>query len=276
MQIEALNQQIPACQLGEGAYYDRQSDSFYWVDIEGCTVNRYDFARRKHRSWKVSRKVTFAFRQGANLIVCLENGVYEFDPKTGAETPIAVVDLPSEHRLNDAKLDPRGRLWIGSINTSSDPSETAALYRLHDRTLEEVESGYVNANGKAWSLDGKLMYHADTSRGIIWEYEYDVETGCASHKRVFVKIPDGNPDGICTDDAGNIVAAMYGDACVKVFSVRGELIKSIDLPAPNPTSCALNGSKLLVTTAFDGMSEEARQKSPLSGQVLIVPYDVPR
>lgn len=188
--------------------------------------------------------------------------------------PIALLDLPSGHRLNDGKLDPARRLWVGTINTADEPSETAALYVLRNDRLEEVEGGYANANGKAWNSDGTTMYHADTSRRTIWKYDYDVKTGTASNKRVFVRHEDWNPDGLCMDTGGNLLVAVFGGARVEIYSHRGERLGDIELPVPNVTSCDLSDDgTLFVTTAFDGMSTEARRKAPQSGAIFKYQYN---
>ncbi|MEB2846746.1 SMP-30/gluconolactonase/LRE family protein [Endobacterium cereale] len=273
--IKVLDDRLPPDQLGEGAFWDGEAGTLYWVDIERYVVHRYYVETAAHQSWKLSKHVSFAYPQDGHLILCLADGVYRFDPETGIETPIAVLNLPNDYRLNDGKLDPFGRLWLGTINTSEDPAETAALYVLRGDVLEEVESGYVNANGKAWSPDGQVMYHADTDRGTIWQYDYDGETGTVTGKRVLVKIPEGNPDGLCTDQNGNIIAAMYGDGCLKVYSFRGDEKAQIDLPVSNPTSCVLVGSNLYVTTAYDGLTEEERKQAPDAGRVFVARYPLP-
>lgn len=267
--LKVLDASLPPDQLGEGACWDGDAGALYWVDIERHVVHRYHVATAAHQSWKLSKQVSFAYPQDGHLMLCLADGVYRLDPQTGIETPVAVLNLPNDHRLNDGKLDPLGRLWVGTIDTSQDPAETAALYVLRGDVLEEVESGYVNANGKAWSPDGKVMYHADTDRGTIWEYDYDSGTGTVSGKRVLVKIPNGNPDGLSVDGNGNIIAAMYGDGCLKIFSFRGDEIGRIDLPVPNPTSSVLVGSDLYITTAFDGMTDEEREQNPDAGKLFV-------
>jgi len=270
MDVRILDNRLPLCQLGEGAYWDTMSASLYWVDIVRRTVHRYTPDEHRHQTWTVSKEVSFAYPNHGRLVLCMADGVYDFDPDTGTETPVALLDLPKDHRLNDGKLDRNGRLWVGTINTAEDPSPTAALYVLRDDRLEEVEGNYANANGKAWSLDGRIMYHADTARSTIWQYDYDIDAGTASNKRVFVKTGEDSPDGLCLDDKGNLIAALFGSSCLRVFSPRGDLIDHIDLSVPNPTSCVLVGDALYITTAFDGLDDEQRRSFPLSGQIFVV------
>ncbi|MET3858596.1 SMP-30/gluconolactonase/LRE family protein [Rhizobium sp. OAE497] len=229
MTVELLDADLPLSQLGEGAYWRSRNLTLYWVDIAGQTVHAYRLPDEVHSSWPVSREVSFAFpQQDGHLLVGLSDGVYDYDPESDKEIPIALLDLPSGHRLNDGKLDPAGRLWVGTINTADEPSETAALYVLRNDRLEEVEGGYANANGKAWNSDGTTMYHADTSRRTIWKYDYDVKTGTASNKRVFVRHEDWNPDGLCMDPGGNLLVAVFGGARVEIYSHRGERLGDIE------------------------------------------------
>lgn len=275
MSVKPLDDRLPLNRLGEGAYWDSDSDTLYWVDIESNGINCYHVPTGGHRHWRVSKQVSFAYPDGTDFILCMADGIYRFDPRTRSETPVALLDLPGDHRLNDGKLDPTGRLLVGTINTAAEPSETAALYVLRGPKLEEMESGYVNANGKVWSMDGTLMYHADTSRGTIWEYDYDLSAGTISGKRVFVTLPGERPDGLSIDRDGNVIAAMYGGGCLKILSHRGNIVGRIDLPVPNPTSSVLAGSALYITTAFDGMSPRERRNAPFSGQILVAAYRHP-
>lgn len=121
------------------------------------------------------------------------------------------------------------------------------------------------------------MYHADTGRDTIWQYDYDVSSGVIANKRVFAEASDGHPDGLAIDEAGNVYAAMYGGSHVAVFDTSGRAKSRIDLPVPNPTSCAFGGNdlrRLYITTAFEGMSEQDRAEAPLSGSVFVIEVDI--
>lgn len=272
-----LDTNIPASRLGEGIYWDDATSFLWWVDIVGKRIHRYDPERKDHQSWSTSKEVSFVFpRPDGLLLIGLSNGVYLFDCETGAERPVALLDLPTEHRLNDGKRDPAGRLWVGTINTAAEPSETAALYQLQDGQLVQIEGGYINANGKAWSADGELMFHADTGRNTVWVYDYDKAAGAISKKRVFAKIERGSPDGLEVDRLGNLYAAIYGGSRVDIASMRGDVVSQIDVPVPNVTSCCVGGSRgktLFITTAFEGMTDEELSAAPLSGHVFKVELD---
>jgi sugar lactone lactonase YvrE len=274
---EPLNPALEPCQLGEGIFCDSTTGTVYWVDIQQHAVHSLD-AAGTHHSLSTPGPVSFVFPlAGGRLLLGLDHGVFTSDGGSSLE-PVATLDLPAEHRLNDGKCDPQGRLWVGTICTAADPSETAALYRLEAEGLHEVEGGYVNANGKAWSPDGRVMYHADTSRNMIWQYDYEPTTGAIANKRAFVRVEEGSPDGLCSDSQGRVLAALYGGSGVAVFSPRGQLVETIALPVPNVTSCCFGGEdlkSLYITTAYDGMEAAEREKHPLSGQVFVARMDIP-
>ena len=277
MTATPLDDQLPLSQLGEGAYWSAEDATFYWVDIIGRERHGYSVADRSHRSWSVAKQVSFAFRRpDGHLLIGLEDGIYDFDPETGSEEPLARLSLPENHRLNDGRVDPSGRIWVGTINTGEDQAETAALYVLREDGLEKFEGGYVNANGKAWSPDGSVMYHADTNRGIIWAYDYDLTTGTPSNRHEFIRNPDWNPDGLCMDPDGRLLVAVYGGSAVEIYSMLGELVDRIAVPAPNVTSCDVGpDGTLYITTAFDGMTNDARRAVPASGAIFVANINSP-
>lgn len=267
---EPIGLDLPLNKLGEGAYYDHATHRLFWVDIEGKTIHVLDVVSQTHLSWTLRKKVTFAVPKDGQFLLCLEDGVYVYDPQLGQETAIATLDLPRHHRLNDGKVSPEGRLWVGTIDTSDAPSETAGLFLLDENDLKLVESGYENANGKSWSPDGTIMYHADTARSTIWHYDYDTQSGNLSGKREFVTVDCGKPDGLCVDDNGRIYAAIYGGARIDVFDPDGRKIAQVAVPVPNPTSCTFapgEPNMLYITTAYDGMDEDKRKKYPLAGAI---------
>lgn len=270
---EPLNLELPRVALGEGAHWDATSGCLFWVDIVGQRFHILDVVNGACDSYDTTRPVSFVFPAPSQKVwLGLANGVYLRDLASDMEQVIAQVTLPNSHRLNDGKCDPRGRLWVGTINTSDNASATAALYRLQGSQFEEIAGGYVNANGKAWSPDSRLMYHADTSRGTIWQWDYDLATAALANKRVFANLGDANPDGLATDTEGNVYAALYGGSAVTVFSARGDEVGRIELPVPNPTSCAFGGDDmrtLFITTASDGMDQEALRQAPLSGHLFV-------
>jgi D-xylonolactonase len=276
--VQPLALKLPRATLGEGAHWDPVSSRLFWVDIAEQRFHVFDPRTQALNSYDTSHPVSFVFPASPTQVwLGLSNGVYLRDLEADMEQVIAHLALPDGHRINDGKCDPRGNLWVGTINTSEDASETAALYRLDGSKFREVDGGYVNANGKAWNANASLMYHADTNRGIIWQWDYDPEASAVASKRVFVNLGEEKPDGLAIDTEGNVYAALYGGSAVAVFSQRGDEVDRIDLPVPNVTSCTFGGEDmhtLFITTASDGMEEDALRKAPLSGNLFTVRVQV--
>jgi len=71
---------------------------------------------------------------------------------------------------------------------------------------------------------------------------------------------------------------MWGGACVACFDPEtGELLRKINVPAANVTSCAFGGKDLktlFITTASISMSPEVAAKYPLAGNLFAIDLDV--
>ena len=104
-------------------------------------------------------------------------GFHFLDFKTGDCTLIVdpEPDKPTT-RLNDGKVDKRGRFVAGSMDTMEE-GPNGSLYRLDpDLSLHKLDQGIVVSNGPCWSPDGKILYFADSWSGEIWAYDYDLDT----------------------------------------------------------------------------------------------------
>ncbi len=61
LSAQPLDLDLPACQLGEGIHWDPSTMSLWWLDIAGKRIHRYDTEIAEHRSWTVSKEVSFVF-----------------------------------------------------------------------------------------------------------------------------------------------------------------------------------------------------------------------
>lgn len=250
-----LHAELPRAKLGEGPHWCAREQALYWVDIEGRQLHRY-CAQRGHSAFDMPAAIGFALKTDeGRLAVGLADGIYLFDCDNALLTPVAMPEnMPDSNRFNDAKCDPAGRLWAGTISETRKPE--AALYCLRGDTLQAVETDIVNSNGLGWSPDGDIMYYNDTARHITWAYDYDLQSGRAYNRRVFIDHgKDGKPDGLCVDFMGQIYCASFSQGAVDVFSPAGNHLYRIDVPADHVTSCAFGGTdmrRLFITTAGDG------------------------
>lgn len=120
------------------------------------------------------------------------------------------------------------------------------VFRITTRgELEAVAKWKTRPNGIALSPNGRLLYVADSDARLIRVYDLD-RGGAASNERIFIEKINGVPDGLRTDEKGNLyVAAKY----VSIYSPKGDLLKDIPL-AETPSNLAFGDpdfSTLFVT-----------------------------
>lgn len=262
--------------LGEGAIW--YGSHFFWVDIMGRKVHRYDPATAEHRAFDMPEYVgTVVPRASGGLVVALQHGFAHVDLDTGRVTPMGdPVDPRPETRFNDGKCDPAGRLWAGTMGFNSEPG-IGSLYMLDvDGTVHERLPGVTISNGICWSHDATQMYYIDTPTHEVWAFDYDVKTGEIANKRVVVKFEPGKgaPDGMTIDADGNLWIALWGGRAVVCHDAKtGKRLHQVDLPCDQVTSCAFGGpglDELYITTARVGYTQEKLAEQPLAGRLFRV------
>lgn len=269
-------------QLGEGAFWNYETQSFWWVDIEGRLLNMYDVNNAKHRKINLKERIgTVVPTNDGNAVVALENGIFILNLDT---EELVLLSNPEEHleniRLNDGKCDPAGRLWVGSMHLQQ-IENAASLYRIeHDGTHTQMLDSITISNGIIWSLDEKTMYYIDTHRGNVRAFDYEKATGDITNERVIIEVPDslGYPDGMTIDEEGMLWIALWSGSCVSRWNPdTGELLETIAVPAKNVTACAFGGEnldKLYITSASIGMNENDSLQYPQAGGVFVADVGV--
>jgi len=263
--------------LGEGPVWLEDGQAVYWVDILGGRIHRYAPATGERRTWTMAEQVcSITPRAAGGFVAATRHGFAFFDPETGALEPFAAVepDRPG-NRFNDAKADDRGRLWAGTMNDDGSNQPTGALYRLDaDLAWRRMDDGYRVANGPAFSLDGRTMFHNDTRVRRVYAFDVDAAGGI-SGKRVFLEFAeaDGKPDGMTVDAEGFLWVAHYGGGRVSRFAPDGRAERHFNLPATQVTSCVFGGPALdvlYVTTAAQRLDAEALSRQPLAGGLFAI------
>jgi sugar lactone lactonase YvrE len=273
--------------VGESAIWHEVESALYWVDIEGLTVNRLHAASGKFSSWKMgSNPSALAIDENNFLVVATRERLLRLNTTDGAETPIA--DAPydtSKVRFNDGRVDPAGRFWIGTMYEPRDQPAAEMYVLARDNLRCAWRGGMTNSNGLAWSLDGRTMFHADTTTHRIDCYDFDVATGEHSNRRTILTFPTdktapdygGRPDGATMDSEGMYWVAMFEGGRVLRISPTGEILREIKLPVRCPTSVCFGGPDLrtlYITSASQGRSSEEIAQYPHTGKVVSVRLDV--
>ncbi|WP_328404650.1 SMP-30/gluconolactonase/LRE family protein [Nocardia sp. NBC_00403] len=255
----------PPGRLCESPVWDSRTEEVLWVDIRGGHVHRArltlgdsgpDLAHRSTIGLDPPVSAVVPCASGG-LLVTAGATFYRIEAD-GTVDRVAALSLPDDgirRRLNDAKVDPRGRLLAGTM--SEDGVEgSATLYRLDpDGTLGILRAGVTISNGLGWSPDGAILYYADSPTQRIDAFEYDLATGTFGGRRPFARFDDGDPDGLTVDTDGRVWVAVWGAGQVRAFDPSGRQCAVIDVGPSQVSSCAFVGPDLdvlVITTAAEG------------------------
>jgi L-arabinonolactonase len=236
--------------LGEGPLWDVEQERLYWIDSFDGRVFRATVEGSEIRSWDLPQKIgSMALRRdGDGAVVSLQRGFHLLDFKTG-DVELIVDPEPGKtnNRLNDGKVDRRGRFIAGSMDTMED-GPNGALYRLDpDFSLHKLDDGIIVSNGPCWSPDDSVFYFADSWSGEIWAYDYDLETGSLANRRTFVKVDTsrgGAADGSTVDSEGYVWNAQVYDGKLMRYDPDGKVDRAIDMPVKKVTSVMFGGPDL--------------------------------
>jgi sugar lactone lactonase YvrE len=265
--------------LGESPLWSVAEERLHWVDFFGPTLRTLASGASAPVSHDLGPGGTIgsiALLARGRLLLALDAGLVLLDPSSGLKTPFAD---PNEGRAgvgyNDAKVDRQGRLWIGTYDTA-EAAPRGVLYRV-ERTGRAAlaDSGFVVCNGPAFSPDGGILYFSDTAGRKLLAYDIEVGTGRLLNRRLLADLSShaGIPDGLCTDSAGGLWCAHYGEGRLVRFRPDGTTDRTIDLPVRNVASCCLGGRQL--RTLFIVTGEDPRSSGGLDGALFAIDVDVP-
>lgn len=266
--------------LGEGPVWDDAGQHLYWIDIYNHRVHRFEPLTGQDRIIRLPEIVTcLALTLSPRLLIALRHDLALLDPESGMISRLLTLegDMP-RNRFNDGKVDPQGRLWIG---TMSKDARAGSLYRFDaDGTVRTMEKDVTISNGLGWSPDQRTFYYTDSPLKVIYAYDYEAEGGSIRNRRVFADLTTGSafPDGLAVDAEGCVWSAQWDGWCVIRFAPDGRELERIRLPVQRPTSCAFGDTalrRLYVTSASVALTEQEIQACPLSGDLFWIDVDVP-
>ncbi len=250
---------------GEGAVWHAAHRAVYWTDINRFLIHRFTPADQCVRSWFFDEPVTAMILTDRDdvLAVVLGSRVILWEPAS---------DLRREHsyhlegwprvRLNDARADPRGSLWVGSMRNNVNPDGSAGKAGGKDGILVRIDPDASVAifrrdigisNTLAWSPDGRRFYFGDTLANVVWVYDFNPDTGVIDNERPFLEgFSRGLPDGSTVDSEGYLWNCRFFGGCIVRVAPNGTIDRVIEMPVQNITTCTFGGrdrKTLFVTTA---------------------------
>jgi sugar lactone lactonase YvrE len=258
------------CSVAESPVWDASRRRLLFCDINGKRINALSVDGGARESWDFPDVVgSFGLCRSGRLVVAQRHHVVLFDPQSGALTDLTPkIAEPPTNRLNDGKVGPDGAFWVGSMDENSPRQKIAALYRVTpDGQITRQEDGIAVSNGLAWSPDSRVMYHSDSTAGIIEAWDFDPATGGRTNHRVLARLTndDGRPDGAATDADGNYWSAGPSAGCINCFSPTGTLLQKYPFPVPGPTMPCFADGGLYVTSLREGKSPEVLAAFPALG-----------
>jgi gluconolactonase len=240
-------------------------------DLESQTIHKWTIApwesdpRRgeltvfRHRS---NRANGLTFDHQGRLLVCETGpGRVTRTEKDGSITVLA--DRYRGKRLsspNDLVYNIDGSIYFSdmprrNVSDASERTNVAAVYRISRTqvpgasTLEMVSRDSKRANGVSLGPQHNLLYVADSARKNIRVHPINND-GTLARGRVFAEFTSddsGNPDGLKTDESGNVYAT--GPGGVWVFDSSGRHLGTIVTPEQPANCCWGRGFAGLYITA---------------------------
>lgn len=256
--------------LGEGPIWDERRRRLIWIDIFGKTVHVAGPDGRRRESFPLPVMPGTAMpADDGRILLATEDGFALLDDSGDLEiVSDALAGMP-DHRFNDGKTDPSGRVVVGTLSLSGRP-DASALYTWEPGAgLRTLVPGVSLSNGLGWSPDGATLYYVDTPTGRVDAFDYDLAAGTASRRRPFARIDGpGAPDGLTVDDDGGVWVADYGGGRVVRFAPDGRVDATVIVPARHVTSCCFGGEgrrTLFITTASIDIPADERHRRPAAG-----------
>ncbi len=275
MRIEQLD--VPVCTLGEGPLWSARDACLYYVDIASQRLHSYAPETKQHREWAFEAEVgTVAECKSGGLLVAVGDKLVRFDPRSGSVDELVVLerDRP-QNRLNDGKVDPWGRFWVGSIRRDEQAPDARLWCVLPSGEARCMREGITVSNGLAFDRERERIYFADSPTGLIERASLGPD-GALSSFEPFARASKGSPDGSCTDAQGYLWNGEWGGHRICRYAPDGHLDRVLEMPTARPSCCTFGGADLrtlFVTSAHVGMSPEQRQLDPHAGCLFSVQID---
>ncbi|HEV8291859.1 MAG TPA: SMP-30/gluconolactonase/LRE family protein, partial [Tepidisphaeraceae bacterium] len=241
---------------GESPIWDFRARRLLWTDIPADVV--YEWRDGKKVALRRGTNVsTIALARDGGLVFGGAGGLWKWSHPAGCKSIIA------EHHgealaINDMIVDPRGRIYAGTVYWGANGMEKQGkLYLINaGGEVQIVEEGIQLANGLGFSVDARTLYFADSALRRIYAYDVQLWSGVLSNKRIFAQLEreDGLPDGLTVDAQDHVWCACWYGSKVMRFDPTGKIQRVIEVPATQTSSVAFGGpemDELFITTAAE-------------------------
>lgn len=236
---------------GEGCIWHPELNAVFWTDINRGLLHRYLLASAAVDTWQFDQPVTAVFLSTQPHLIGLVLGgrivLWDTQFHKEVDTLFRLPDWPRV-RCNDARVDPAGVLWFGTMqnNVRADVSTAdvtewrGSLYSLvPGGSVRQWRSGFGIANTLAWSPGGDVMYFGDTLQNTLYRAPFDAVSSTMGNAEIFFSgYERGLPDGSAVDSEGCLWNCRYGGGCIVRIAPNGNIVEIAETPVCNPTTCA--------------------------------------
>lgn len=265
------------CELGEGPVWDAQKQIILWLDIKQGKIHQFNPINNQHNYFNVGEMVgCIVPREQGGFIAGLANGVAFINIENNTVQHIVNPEEGIGNRFNDGKCDASGRFWVGTMSLKEEENKGNLYVVENDLFIKKKIDNLTIPNGLAWNADNTIMYFINTPTDYVFAFDYNIENGEISNQRVAIDLSheDGHADGMTIDEEGMLWIAFYGGWRVARYNpVTGKLLQQIEMPVENVTCCTFGGANLndlYITTASQGMSDEALKQQPHAGKLFVI------
>ena len=264
--------------LSEGPTWDPADGRVTWVDLEAGRILSAPWADERPglgevTSVSVGEQVGCVFPIGdGRFLAALTRELAIVDARGVVERSGALT--PEGTRFNDGKVDPAGRLIVGTLALDEEGSDHLLLRLEHDGSITTLDNDLRLSNGLGWSPDGSVFYSIDTPRNTVYRRDYDVASGRVGERSLFIDLVDAHPDGMTVDAGGNLWIAIWGGHEVRCYDASGRRVTdaTVAVDAPHVSSVAFVGAdldQLVITSASRDLSPDERVRWPHAGGLFV-------
>lgn len=242
---------------GEGPVWDSRTAQLYWTDSLGQEIYCLSPEAPGYALYNKGRHAaSLTMHHDGGLMCCGSDGFFHISTNGVIREFNRDVGQVAVDHLNDIIADPAGRVFSGQETyKEQEEYEPGYLFRLDPGgEISIVDEGLHLANGMGFSPQADRFYLADTVQRCIYSYDYSVQSGAISNKKIFVRIPkeEGLPDGLAVDAEGFIwVARWFGNGLSR-YDPDGVLERKVYVPAAQTSSLTFGGEamdQIFITSA---------------------------
>ena len=270
-----------ACMLGEGPAYDARTDTLFWFDI----LQRKLFEKPLSGMETVVHDLPVMASALADVderrqVLVTETGLQLRDRASGILEMLVEVEADRpDTRSNDARPHPSGALWFSTMGRKGE-EQAGAIYWFFKGEVRRLFSHITVPNSICFSPDGTIGYFSDTHENRLYRVACDPETGRPVDDPVLTiegRERPGSMDGSVVDAEGILWNARWGGGRIDAWSPRGELIRSVPMPARQiscPVFIGREANRLAATSAYEGMDEDERKADPQAGKLFLLDLEI--